>query len=211
MPVPISGQVGEQVIAKGVSTQPIRQGGLGDVIVSELQGRYYEQSRNGRIYIAQAISTTPIVYTNVIGGSQPILWNGSSDINASLLFVTYSLTAETTTTGSALGIIGNTGQVSAPSSTTAIDGMRCLYLGGPQPRCTAYQKGTVVNAPTSIMPIGSLHSGGIATDNASVTFTVDLGGAFIAPPNSWIGFGVTVVPTTSSVATITFVWAEIPI
>jgi hypothetical protein len=203
--------VGEQVVAKGVSSQPIRQGSLADVIVSELQGRYAEMSRNQRIYIAHAISTTPIVYTNVIGGSQPILWNGSSDINVALLYVTYSLTATSTTTGSALGIIGGVGQISAPTSTTAIDFMRCLYIGGPQPRANAYQKGTVVNAPTFFMPIGSLHSGAITVDNANATFGIDVGGAFIAPPYSWLGFGVSVVPTTSSVATVTFVWAEVPI
>ncbi len=211
MPIPVSGQVGEQVIARGVTSQPLRQGGLADVIVSELQGRYYELSRNLRVFMAQAIVTTPVIYTTAAAGAFPLLWNGSSNYNAAILGVNYACTSIVTTTGSAIGLTGNTGQISPPTSTTAIDGMRCLYLGGPQPNCNVYRLGTVVNAGNFLLPLGHLHSGTVATDTLVSNFNVDLAGALIVPPYAWCGVGFSVAPVTSSVSTITLIWAEIPI
>jgi hypothetical protein len=46
----VSGQVGPVLSGDGVSAIPLRQGKLGDVIVSELHGRFYEQAYRGNIY-----------------------------------------------------------------------------------------------------------------------------------------------------------------
>lgn len=211
MPQVISGEAGEQVIGKGTTSQAIRQGTLADVIVSELEGRYFELCRSQRVFIAQAVITTPVIYSTAAAGVFPLLWNGSSNVNASLLWATYTHTAATTTTGSAIGLTCNTGQTSAPTSVTAIDGSRCLYLGGPNPSCSVYNKGTVANAGAFFFPLGHLHSGTIAVDSFNATFSVDLGGSWIVPPNAWAGLGVTVAPTTSSVQTFSLIWAETPI
>jgi hypothetical protein len=198
-------------VAKGVTSQPLRQGGLADVIVSELEGRYYELCRNQRVFVAQAIVTTPVVYTTAAAGAFPLLWNGSNSVNAAILGVNYACTSIVTTTGSAIGLTGNAGQISPPTSTTVIDGMRCLYIGGPQPACSVYRLGTVVNAGNFLLPLGHLHSGTVATDTLNSSFDIDLGGALIVPPYAWCGVGFSVAPVTSSVSTISLIWAEIPI
>lgn len=92
MPLPVSGQVGEQIVGPGVTTQPLRQGKLADVIVSELQGRFYEQALSGRLFSGGmtltainnatfTTATTGVTATPVLG-----LWNpANSTINCVLL------------------------------------------------------------------------------------------------------------------------------
>lgn len=49
----ITGQIGAQgPLGSGSPASPIRQGNLGDVIISELNGKYYEQALRGNMFYA---------------------------------------------------------------------------------------------------------------------------------------------------------------
>jgi len=209
MPLPVSGQVGEQQLGVGVTTQPLRQGRLADVIVSELNGRYYEQCRAGRLFIAQAIVTAPVVYTTAAGTGGPLIWNGSTTVNIVPLAVSFALTTAATTAAFGLGLTGNTGQPSAPTTTTAIDGVRNLFLGGAAPNASAFRVGTVVNAGNFLLPFVGIHLGATSVDTTLPGF-VDLGGSMIVPPGSWCSVAATVT-ATAAVLTIGLIWAEVPI
>lgn len=92
MPIPVSGQVGPQSVADGVTTQPVRQGRTAEMIVQELHGRFYEQTFRGAAFsggmtltsIAAATFTTATLgatCTPIIG-----LWNpASNNANAIVL------------------------------------------------------------------------------------------------------------------------------
>src|SRR6266480_4992158 len=106
MPIPVSGQVGEQIIGLGVTTQPLRQGQLADVIMTELQGRFYENNFRGRLFsggqglftINNATFTTAtlgVTATPIVG-----VWNPTtSKVNLVLLqaILAVTVTAATAT------------------------------------------------------------------------------------------------------------------
>ena len=66
MSIEIVGQVGQQFLSDGASAN-IRQGRLAEMIISELQGRYYENAARGNTYFAcnQAaiVATAGLRYT----------------------------------------------------------------------------------------------------------------------------------------------------
>ncbi len=208
MPIPVSGQVGEQVVGKGVTTQPLRQGMLADVIVSACQGRYYELARNGRVFVAQATVTAPVIYTTAAATGGPLLWNGTSTVCGVILAVGFGVTV-VTTVAAALGITGNTGQSAAPTSTTAIDGVRCTYLGGPTPAISSYRLGTVAVAGNFLLPVAALHTGALTVDNATMCWA-DVGGSVIIPPGCWASVSVSATATTT-VGQFGLMWAEVPV
>jgi hypothetical protein len=208
MPIPVSGQVGEQVIGSGVTSQPLRQGPLADVIVSELMGRYYELCRNRRLFVAHAIVTAPVIFSTAAGTGGPLIWNGGANTNLVPLAVGFGVTV-VTTVAAALGLTGNTGQTSAPTATTAIDSRANLFLGGAASAATPYRVGTPSNAGAFFLPFAHLHTGALTVDNTGMQW-IDLGGALIVPPNAWVSIAASATATTA-VASISLIYAEVPI
>ena len=107
----------------------------------------YKASRNGRVFMAQAIVTAPVIWTTEAGTGGPLLWNGTSGataVMARLLAVGVGITV-VSTVAAALGITGGPGQTAAPTSTTAIDSTANLLIGGGASACTAYRIGTTVD------------------------------------------------------------------
>jgi hypothetical protein len=146
----------------------MRLGRTGEQIFSELHGRYYEQAVRGKLFMAQAIVTAPVIYTTAAGTGGPLLWNPpTSGVNAVILAVSMGITV-VTTVAAALGLTGNTGQSSRrrprPRSTAAAT---CFSV----PRtsaCTPYRIGTVTTAGAFLLPFASLHTGALTVDTGVV-------------------------------------------
>jgi hypothetical protein len=207
--MPVSGQVGEQIISPGVTTQPIRQGKLADLIVSELNGRYYENALNKRLFTAFASVTAPVVWTTAAGTGGPLLWNPpTSGVNATLLAITCALTV-VTTVAAALGITGNSGQTVAPTTTTAIDGSGNNYVGGAASASKVFRIGTPSVAGTFFLPLLALHTGALTVDNQTIGW-IDIGGAVIVPPGAWASVAASVTAATT-VAQLGLLYAETPV
>lgn len=208
MPTANYQQVGPQFASDG-SPVPIRAGRLGDQIVSELNGRYYEQASRGRLFHAFAIVTAPVIFSTAAGTGGPLVWNPpTSGVNLSVLAVTCGLTV-VTTVAAALGLTGNTGQTSAPASTTAIDQRSSALVGGQASVSTPYRIGTPTNAGGFFLPLLQLHTGALTVDNLGMGF-IDVGGAIIAPPGSWVSIASSATATTT-VAQLGMLYAEIPL
>ena len=186
----------------------LRGGRAGEAIVSELHGRYYEQAVRGNLFMASAIVTAPVIYTTAAGTGGPIIWNGSSNKNVVLLAAGVGITV-VTTVAAALGITGNTGQPSAPTSTTAADSRGNLLIGGDAAAATPYRVGTPVNAGGCFLPFMDAHTGALTVDTGVMRW-VDLGGAIVCPPNGWVSIAASATATTL-VATLALVWEEVPI
>jgi hypothetical protein len=205
----MSGQVGPALVGDGVTTQPVRQGRLGDAIVTELHGRYYEQASRGNLFLATAIVTGPVIFTTAAGTGGPLVWNpSSSGVNVSVLAITCGVTV-VTTVAAALGLTGNTGQTSAPTSTTAIDSRQNCRIGGAPSQSTPYRVGTPTNAGAFFFPLLSLHTGALTVDTGQVAF-IDVGGVIVCPPGSWVSVAASATATTT-VAQLGMIYAEIPI
>lgn len=208
MPMPVSGQVGEQVVGAGVTSQPLRQGPLADVIVSELMGRYYELARNGRLFMAHAIVTAPVIFSTAAGTGGPLIWNGGSKTNVVPLVVGFGVTV-VTTAAAALGLTGNTGQNVAPTTTTAIDSRANLMLGGPASAATPYRIGTPNTAGNFFLPFAHVHTGALTVDTTGIQW-VDVGGAVVVPPGGWVSVAASATATTL-VASLMMIYAEVPV
>lgn len=208
MPNPGYQQAGQQVISDGV-VGPIRAGRQGEQIVSELQGRYYEQASRGNMFHAYSINTAPVIWSTAAGTGGPLIWNPStSGRNVVVLAVTCAVTV-VTTVAAALGLTGNTGQVAAPSTTTAIDGRSNALIGGAASIATPYRIGTVTVAGGFFLPLFTLNTGALTVDSAKLGW-IDVGGAVVCPPGSWVSLAASATATTT-VAQLGMVYAEVPI
>lgn len=204
-----TGMVGEQSFSDNQTpSQGFRMGRQGDLITSQLHGRYYEQTLRGRLYTAHAIVTAPVIYTTAAGTGGPLLWNGSTTHRAVILAVGWGLSTASAA-AAILGLTGGTGQTAAPGSTTAIDSVKNCYLGGAASACTAYRVGTPSAAGNFFHPLGDLNTGAVTTRPGSMNW-VDLGGLFVIPPGGWISLAGSAT-ATSAVINAGLIWEEVPI
>jgi hypothetical protein len=205
----VTGQVGEQNYSDNQTpNQGYRMGRQGEIVSSQLHGRYYEQAARGRLFTAHAIVTAPVIYTTAAGTGGPLLWNSSSTHKLALIAAGWGISTAAAAAG-ILGLTGGTGQTSAPGSTTAVDSVKNCYLGGAAPAASAYRVGTVSAAGNFFHPLGDVNTGAVTTRPGSQNW-VDLGGMFVVPQYGWISFAASAT-LTSAVMNLTLVWEEVPV
>lgn len=200
----IQGQAGLQTLADGAQTT-IRMGRTGELNTSDTHGQLYEAGVRGNLFFAHAIVTAPVIYSTAAGTGGPLIWNGSSTKNVSILKVGIGVTV-VTTVAAALGLTGNSGQTSAPTSTTAIDSSGNMLIGGSASASTAYRIGTVTNAGNRFLPFANLHTGALTVDNLGMVW-VDIAGGFVIPPNCWGAVAASATASTT-VAQICIIYEE---
>lgn len=207
----LAGRVGAVRGGSGTN-QSIRQGYDTDQIISQLHGRYYEQAANGNLFMAHAIVTAPVIFSTAAGTGGPLLWNGSTTVNAVLLAVGIGVST-VSTVGAALGITGNSGQAAAPGTATAIDSRSNCKIGAVAGLCTPYRIGTPTNAGGAaggfFLPFAHLHTGALTVDNVGIAW-FDIGGAIIVPPGAWASIAASATASTT-VASISLLYEEVPI
>jgi hypothetical protein len=208
MAILVDTRTGPVVQSDGAGDQPLRQSRMGALVVQDAHGRLWESASRRNLFMAHAIVTSPVAYTTTAGLGGPLLWNGSSTVNASILGVGWGLTTASAA-AAVLGITAGIGQVQAPTSTTAIDTSGNMYLTGPAPACSVYRVGTVTNAGTRFLPLGAIHTGAVTVDTTPAQW-VWLEGSMIIPPNCYAAVAASVVATTA-VMQIGLIWEETPI
>ena len=183
-------------------------GGLNEILVSELLGRYATLVKEGVVYSAFAIVTAPVIYTTAAGTGGPLLWNKpGSALDAHILAIGIGVTV-VTTVAAALGFTGNGGQTSAPTSTTAIDASGNVQIGGPLSSLNVYRVGTPTNAGNIFVPFGHLHTGALTADTFGLGW-FDVGGLIQVSPGNWASVAASATATTAA-CQIGMVWAELP-
>jgi hypothetical protein len=209
MPLPVSGQVGEQIIAPGVTTQPLRQGRLASVIVSELDGRYYEQALNKRIFVAYSAARALSLVGTAMVGLQ--LWNGSpvtGGVNLVLL-KTAGMISVTSATTTGIVLARGLAQTGAPTSQTAADLIANGFIGGPAPQATATALATFTNAPAA-MALLMHNTAAIATTGEDQGYLVDFEGSIIVPPQSYVAIAALGAAAGAAAWTGHLMWTEVP-
>lgn len=202
----IASQTGPQVVGDG-SDPPLRSGRAGDLIVSELQGRYFEQASRGNTYnasnqAAQAVSValattyTGLCISNPLGNTK----------NCVLLSASYALTVAPAAIAS-LHLIGGYSATANVTHTTPLvaPGIQNSLLGtGPTSTMRADSAATIVS-PGYVM---SLQGGFTAAAlPASPLAVLDLGGQIVLPPGAWIAIGALTAVTGFG----SFSWVEVPV
>ena len=224
------GQVGVQNNADGSTpVQGFRQGKQGDLVVSELHGKYYEQNYRGNIFSGgmtlTAINAATFTTATLTAACTPILglWNPSnSGVNAVILGAKLSATI------TALQSTGAGPFVYAVSTGNTAP----LTLGlQPWKRSTLTQSGSMLKNLAGVALTGltsslgivgaSALSGGSAyniallgtaagflTNHASASEWLD--GVFVVPPSGVLVLLATTTPVAHSVAS-TLIWEEVPV
>ena len=185
---------------------------MGDLSFGIAGSSYYDHARKGELFGAYAIVTAPVIWSTAAGTGGPLLWNntGALDkpVNAVLLGVTCAVTV-VTTVAAALGITGGSGQTSAPGTTTTIDSVANLKIGGAAPRCNVYRVGTPSAAGSFFLPLLGLSTGALTVDNEMMGF-IPLDGMIVVLPGSWVSIAASATASTT-VARLGLIWAEIPV
>lgn len=226
----VSGQVGPSFLSDGVGTQPFRQGKLGEMIVQELHGRFYEQVVRGNVYSigsgTTALSATTITLTAT---STPILgiYNPTtSGVNVVMLQLALSVAANTLTApvppGAFLlaGSVGNTAvstgstpfnRKTMASSGSAVKG----FPGGVA--LTGLTNNVVVFDGLELPNLSGLTNAGTITAQTSTSNAtagaygvVNFDGNLIVPPGGVLSLVNTTSTTTYSVAG-RLLWEEVAV
>lgn len=202
-------QTGPSTNADG--SLPVARGGkLGDVIVSELHGRYYEQAFRKNLFTAYAAAqATSLVGTAMVGLQ---LFNGSpitGGINLVLLKVGGFIVA-TSATQTGVVLATGSGQVSAPTGQTAATRVGNNFINASAPQAVATAAGTFTNAPTAF--INLLHNtAAIATVGEDAGYNLDLEGSIIIPPQCYVAFAAIGAAGAASSNFHHLMWEEVPV
>lgn len=183
-------------------SQPIiRAGQQGDLIVSELHGRYYEQALRGNMYrIASqaAVTTTAGLATTWTGLA--ISNPAGSGVNAVVNLFSVGQFAV-----GAAGVVGIMTGAGAAAGTLV---PKNAIVNGTTGKVTA-SAGATIATPVLDITIGQV--GSLATTGYGLTpgLVVDLGGSLIIPPGFFAASFTSIVTTTA--LQFGFQWEEVPI
>jgi len=206
--MPTTNLVGQVTYADGTSVAQGRAGRLGDMIVSEFNGRYYEQAARGNVYMAasQAVATTTVGLATTYTGlclSNPL----SSGKNLAILLASVAQSVIQST--QVEGYLIATGSSPTANVTHTTPGTVQTALVGALANNAVGKVDTAATLPVAPLYSLALTNTGSATAN-SPGVTVDIGGAITLAPG---GYACFVTPTQASVAGLWFgfTWMEVPV
>ena len=209
MTMGVSGETGEQALSDGVLLNPFRQGRTGEIIASELHGRYYEQAYRGRLFSGanqSGVTTTVGLATTYVGLclSNP---NGSP-VNLVLNKVGYTFLVAFSA-ASAIGLmVGYKGGTDVTHSTPITP--RGNKVGSPAGYGLLDSSATLPVAPTVQTILGAGLTGAISTIPETPGDLVDLEGSIILPPGAFLAFFTSTASGTSG-ALFSMQWEEVAI
>ena len=202
---------------------PIRSGNLGDLIVSECHGRFYEQNYRGNLYTGgmtlTALSATTIGTT---AAATPILglWNNTSGtVNLVVLQVALTIVANNLTSGAGPGgfvwasSLGNSGLTNglAPLNTKTLSstGSQAKYFT-PATTLAGLTNNLTIFAGADMPSPSGLTYTTLASTALMPAYTglLNIDGGLIVPPGGLLALLNTVSSTTFSVYG-RIIWEEV--
>lgn len=208
----MSARSGIAKFGDGQSTLDSRIGQQGDLIVSELHGRYYEQAvRRNMFFALSKARATSIGATAQIG---LIIYNPSdSGVNLSL---TKWISAVVATSATLTGLVLGLGyQATTPTTVTAADAQGCTFsllqsaTVFNQGKARAYSIATLLAAPLDAWLLH--HNTAAIAITGGDQFTGDLEGMFIVPPGGLATIQALGAAAAASGHTCSLAWEEVPI
>lgn len=194
-------KVGEVLYSNGASVNA-RGGRQGDLIVSQLHGRYTEQVRSGRVFVAAnqaAVATTAALATT---------WTGLGVANPSTSGVDMAMLQfgfAQTVAGSADGAIGL--MTSDTTGFAAAITPRNRLRGGAS-SAALVDDGATIATPVLEQVFGSIGTVAVTAYGTELTGIIELGGSLILTPGTSV-LTYTTKATTASLI-FWFMWEEIP-
>jgi hypothetical protein len=182
---------------------------MGDAIVSELHGRYYEAAYrrsmfSGANQAAVALSAAfALAYTGLCL-SNPI----GSTVNLVLNKATFAqILAQTTTLAVGL-MVGYNGGTNVVHTTPLVPGNN--YAGGAAPVGLLDAAATLPTAPTLRYLIGEIGTAAITAYGPVIGPTADLEGSIVIPPGGYVCLYANAASVAASILA-SFQWEEVPV
>ena len=208
----IQGQVGVLATTQSIApaTQSVaRQGNMGELIVSELHGRYYEANYRRSLFNGAIVSqvTTVGLATTYTGLclSNPI----GSTVNLVLNKVGYAFVVAFAA-GAAVGIMTGFNSGTNVTHTTPVTPRSQFFGVGATGTGLLDSSATLPTAPTLNTILGAGLTGAITTTPFGLGGVVDLEGSIILPPGAYAAIYTSTASGAASGA-FSFQWEEIPL
>lgn len=201
--------VGPQILTDG-STSEGRIGRGGELIISDLNPRYYEQAKRGNIYAAQT-AVTGVAPGTAIGTTAAFALANPSGSGFDLVILQASLGYVSGTLGAGvINWVGHTNPAQAAVTGTAIS----VVAGRVSGSAGVGKPLTTATVPASGTPFRNFASMGPALATTAVfPFAVidSVDGAIIVAPGTAVSLQMTGGAGTSPLVTYACVWMEVPI
>lgn len=183
-------------------------GMVGEMVFSELVGKYATLVKSGKVFYTSAIITAPVIFSTA-AQLGPMIWNRpGSALDAHILAVSVGSPTTATTVAGAISWASNT-QATVPTTATAITTMNAYSGGSPSAMGGVFSTATILVAPTNVpFPLVACNTGAITTGVLTSNY-FDVGGMFQVAPGS-IGYVCGNATLTAGVFTIGLLWAELP-
>ena len=183
-------------------------GVMGDLVLTELMGRYATLAKSQKLFFASASITAPVIYSTA-AQLGPMIWNRpGSGLDAHILAILLSQPSTAYTVAGSLGWASNV-QATAPTSPTAIVATNCYAGGGASQMGAVNSAGTVIVLPVpTFLPLIAVNTGAISVTAVGTTWA-DVGGSLIVSPGT-VGYVCSSATLSTGVAIIGLLWAEGP-
>lgn len=185
----------------------VPSGVVGELVLSEVLGKYATLVKAGRVFYTSAIITAPVIFSTA-AQLGPMIWNRpGSGVDAHILALGASSPTVATTVAGALSYASNT-QPTVPTTATTLTTMNA-YAGGSPSALNVYSTATILVAPANVpFPLIAANTGAITTAVMPLNY-VDVGGMFQVGPGN-IGYICGNATLSGLVSTIGLLWAELP-
>lgn len=214
MGIPVTGQVGTQSLADGTTQAPLRQGRTAELVVSELHGRFYEQTFRGNLYTfgINALTALSANTLTLTATTTPILgvWNPlSSGVNLVILQASLNTGANNTATVGAGAFVwaASTGNGALTLGSAPFNAKSLTNAGSQTKTFTPATALTGLTNNLVIVAAADFPEPTIITTAAmpatiqtpTVPYVQNIDGAFIVPPGGVFALLNTISSTTVSV------------
>ena len=208
----IQGQVGALATSSSLPSGQqsiIRQGNMGEVIVSELHGRYYETTYRRALFSA----TTTVAGTTVAGVPAAVTGTVvlSNPVNSPVNLVVNKVFAGLAAVGAAgfFGLATGYNSGTNVTHTTALT-VKNNYVGvGSAGYGLADTAATMPTAPTYSHMIGGIGTLAATAFGLQPSYTLDLEGSLILPPGGYALIVTSAIQTSAVIGSIQ--WEETPL
>jgi hypothetical protein len=203
-------RVGE-IIGQDGGIQPIRLGRKGATVVQAAHGKYQEAVMRGNVFFISSANVSPTGYVGASNGTPLLNLRNPNASGKVIVILAVSVGIYTVSTAAGVGDFAfycypnatlNTG-----SKTTPVNALTFLASGS---SAYAYVNVALTNstAYNFLMAVATYYWASASSATLVINF-VDLGGCIVLLPNNEAAFGISVVPTATTVNFAVF-WEEIP-
>lgn len=221
----VCGQVGPAFLSDGVSEQPFRQGRLGESIIQQLHGRYYEQVLRGNVYSIACTPTALSAATIALTASgQPIvgLWNPPTSGVTAVILQAALVDFINNVTSVALGGFVWASSLNNSAMTAGLSPFNRKTMASTGSACKGFSLSTaslltgLTTTPVVVFEAAEFNTASglltttvsAATPTPSVSGVQNFDGSLFVPPGGVLGLFNTISVTTHTVSA-RLLWEEV--